>query len=103
MRAFKGGQNAFGARERDDGIESCRVILRNVLGATRVVKGCMLGADGGVIEPGGDGVCERDLAVLILQHVGEGSLQYARCAALETGCVFAERRSTASCFHADQA
>ena len=62
----------------------------------------MLGPDGSVIEPGGDGVRERDLAVLVLQNVGEGSLQDARDAALEARGVLAKGRSAASGFDADQ-
>ena len=50
----------------------------------------MFRADGSVVEPSGDGVGQRDLAVGILQHVGESSLKYTRYAALEARCVLAE-------------
>ena len=53
----------------------------------------MLGADGGVVESGGDGVGARDLAGVVLEDVGVGSLEDAGEAAsglLEAGGVLAE-------------
>ena len=90
MGALKSRKNAFGAGETDDRIESGCVGMGKVLGPAGVVKGCMLGSDGGVIEAGRDGMRERDLAVFILQNVGEGSLQDSWSAALETRCVLTE-------------
>ena len=101
--AFERGKNAFSARERDDCVEGGGIVLRDVLGAAGVVKRGVLGADGGVVEARRDGMGERDLAVLILQDVGEGSLQDAGRAALEAGCVLAESGSAAAGFDADEA
>ena len=44
----------------------------------------------------------RDLAVLILQHVGIGALQNAGSAAAEAGRVLAQRGSAAAGFDADE-
>src|SRR5580693_5196552 len=45
---------------------------------------------------------ERNLAVLILQDVGECALQHARCAALKTGSMLAERSAATSGLNADK-
>ena len=63
VRAFKSGQDSFGARQLDHRIERGGIVLRNVLGAARVVERGVLGTDGGVVESRGDGMGERDLAV----------------------------------------
>src|SRR6266478_4853539 len=67
----------------------------------------VLGADGGIVEAGGDGVCGGDLAVAILQDVGVGALQHAGARAGitlrggETRGVFAEFTPAAAGFDAD--
>src|SRR5665213_4611451 len=63
----------------------------------------MLGTDGSIIEAGGDGMGKGDLAVRILQHVREGSLQHARKPALKAGRVLAKRSAATAGVHADKA
>src|ERR1019366_10504533 len=62
----------------------------------------MLGTNGGIIEARRDGVGEGDLAVRILQHVRECSLQHARRTALKAGRVLAQCSAATAGFHADK-
>src|ERR1700735_1584170 len=63
----------------------------------------MLGSDGSVIKSGRDGVGERDLPCLILQHVGVGALQNARGSTVEARCVAAQLGTPAARLDTDQA
>ena len=51
-----------------------------VLGAPGLGQAGMLGADAGVVEPGGNGVRLGDLAVLVLQEGRQGAVQHAETA-----------------------
>jgi hypothetical protein len=51
-----------------------RVVARDVLGAAGVVKHGVLGTNGGVVETGGDGMRQRDLAVVVLKNIRECAL-----------------------------
>ena len=53
----------------------------------------MLGADGGVVEPGADAVGELDLAVVVGKEPGLGPLENTEFAALETGGTNSLKRS----------
>ncbi len=75
----------------------------DVLGAAGIVQGGVLGSDGGVVKSGGNGVGEGDLAVVILQDIGIGSLEDARCSAAEACSVLSETRAAATGFDADEA
>ncbi len=102
---LEGGDDAFGAAEDADGFEGFGIGCRRIRRAASVVEHGVLGADGGVVEAGGDGVCLRDLAGVVLEDVGEGALEDAGQAAaglLEAGGVFAESVATASGFYSDQ-
>ena len=48
-----------------------------VFGAALVGEPGVLGTDGGIVEPGGDGVRRSDLAVGVLQDVGVRALKNA--------------------------
>ena len=78
VRAFERGDDAFGARETERGVEGFGIGGGGVLGAAGIVQRRVLRADGGVVEAGGDGVREGDLAVVVLQNVGVGALQIRR-------------------------
>ena len=99
---LKRGNDAFGSRQPVRRVERLAVAGRYVLGAARSCSAGMLGADGGVVESGGDGVRQRDLSVLVLQHVGVGSLQHPGAAAFEARRVLAERVAAAAGLDADQ-
>ena len=77
MRRLERGDNAFAAREGARGIERGGIGDGGVLGAALVGKPGVLGADGGIVEAGGNGMRGGDLAVAILQDVGVGALQHA--------------------------
>src|SRR5579885_1998365 len=68
-------------RARRLGCERGFVRDGGVFSATLVGEPGMLGADGGIVEAGGDGMGGGDLAVLGLQDVGVGALQNARARA----------------------
>src|SRR5262249_53165599 len=78
VRALKCGYDAFGAREHYGCIECLLVRGGGICGAPGIVHGCMLRADGGVVESRRDRVGKRNLAVIVLQNIGEGALQHAR-------------------------
>ena len=67
VRRFERRNDAFRAREQARRVQRLGIGSRHVLGAALIVQPGVLGTDHGVIEPGGDGVRERDLAVVILQ------------------------------------
>ncbi len=102
VRAFERRQNAFGPRQLHHRIERRRIVPRNVLRAAGVVQHGVLGADRSVIEARGNRMRERDLPVLILQHIRIRALQHARRAALEARRVFAQRRAAPAGLHADE-
>ena len=102
MGAFEGGQNAFDAREAAGGVESFGVAGGDVLGAVAVAQPGVLGTDHGVVEPGGDGMGQRDLPVLILQEVAVSALENAGGASAIARRVLAERIAAAAGFDADE-
>ena len=63
----------------------------------------MLRADRGVIESGGNGVRQLDVAVEILQHIGARALEHARRAAGKPRRVTSRRERFAAGFDANQA
>jgi len=65
---FERGNNAFGAREEARGVESGLIGDGGIFGAALIGKPGMLGADGGIVESGGDGMCGSDLAVFVLSR-----------------------------------
>ena len=102
VRRFERRNDAFRARKQARGIERFGVGYGGVLGAFLVVQPGVLGADHGVIQAGGNGVGERDLAVAVLQHVAVGALQDAGRSAAKTRRVFAHGVAAAAGFDADQ-
>ena len=87
VSSFERGDNAFGSRKFVEGGESLVVRGVDVVGATLVTQVAMLGANGGVIQTGGDGVGKLDLAVFVREEEGLGALQDTEASALETGRV----------------
>ncbi len=81
---FQRGDDAFGAREKTSGFEGGGIGNGSVSGATLIGKPGVFGADGGVIETGGNGMSGGDLAVLVLQHVGVSALEDAGARTGET-------------------
>src|ERR1019366_7044737 len=69
---FHGGNDAFGAAENLRGGERVVVAAGAVFGAPAVVQPGVFGADGSVVEAGGNGVGGRDLTVFVLQDVTAG-------------------------------
>ena len=99
---FERRDDALGARQAAGGGQRFGVAGGDVLGAVAIVQPGVLGADHGVIEAGGDGVRERDLAVVVLQQVAVGAVQDAGSAAAKARGVLAERVAAAAGFDADQ-
>ena len=99
---LQGGNDSFAAGEQIEGIERFRIGDGDVLGAAQLAQMGVLGADGGVVQSGGDRVGCGDLAIVILQHVAVGALQHAGDAAVEARGVIAERFAAAAGFDADE-
>ena len=71
------GDDTFHAGHADKGVESLLVRHGVVLGAAKVLEERVLGSDAGVVEARGDGVRLDDLALLVLDEVGEGAVEDA--------------------------
>src|ERR1051325_2337144 len=77
MGALEGRNDAFEAGELHERFESLVVGCVSVLDAVLVAEPGVLGADGGIVEAGGDAVGKLDLAELILQQERAGALEDA--------------------------
>jgi len=73
--SFEGGDDAFDFGETAEGGEGFVVGGVVVVDAAGVAVVAVLGSDGGVVEAGGDGVGELDLAVGIGEEPGFGALE----------------------------
>lgn len=101
--AFEGGDDALGVGEFAEGGEGFVVSGEGVFGAANVLKIGMLGADGGVVEAGADRMGKFDLAVVVGEEPGFGTLEDAEFSALEAGGVAFGDDSVASGFDTDEA
>src|SRR5260370_29428424 len=70
VRRFERGNNAFGESEQTRGVERSGVGDGGVFGAALVGEPGVLGANGRIIEPRGNGMRRGNLAVFILKDVG---------------------------------
>src|SRR5579863_301298 len=89
VRGFKRRDDAFGARQLLGRRQRLGIGGRSVFGAMAVVQPGVLGADGGVIQTGRNGVRQGNLAIGILKHVAVGAVQHAGRAAGEPSGVVA--------------
>src|SRR5258708_3336466 len=69
------GNDAFCAREEARGVESGLIGDGGVFGAALIGEPGVLGADGGIVEAGGNGMRRGDLAVFVLQNVSVSALE----------------------------
>ena len=98
VSGFERGDNSFGAREQSRGFQRGFIGHSGVFGAMLVGEPGVLGADGRIIEPRGNGMRRGNLPVVVLQNVGVRALQNAGARAGESLAsgqprgVFAERR-----------
>src|SRR2546423_13152233 len=103
VRRFECGNDPLSLRQRLECAE-CFVVGRvNVFDALLVAQITVLGPDRGVIEPGGNGMRQLDLAVFIREHKSFCSLKNAETAALKAGRVFSGPDSFAAGFDAGHA
>ena len=105
MGALQRRNDAFQAAEQLDAFQRLVVGGIGVLGAAQVAQPGVLRPDAGVVQPGADAVGERDLAVVILQHIALGALEHAETAQLrigETRGVLAAGDAAAAGLDADQ-
>ena len=102
MRRFERRNDAFGARKQARRGKRIGIGDGRVFGAALVVQPGVLGADHGVVQAGGNGMCERDLPVFVLQHEAVGALQHAGGAAAIARGMFADGVAASAGFHAHQ-
>lgn len=62
----------------------------------------MLRSDAGIIQSGGNGVCQLNVSVVILQQVGTHAMQYARLSFRHGAGVLTGLDTKSGCLHADQ-
>ena len=103
MGAFQGRDDAFDVGEFLESSERFIVGGVGVFHATGLLKKGVLGSDGGVVESGGDGMGEFDLAVRVGEQPGLRPLQDAEFSALESRRVALGDDPVAACFNADHA
>ena len=94
--------DALGACEQSCRFERFCIRGGQVLGATRVVKRGVLGADRRIVQTGGDRVRGRDLPGRILKHIHQVPCRTPGEPAAKTGCVLAQRLAAASGFDPDE-
>src|SRR5690349_5227653 len=102
MCRLQRGDDAFGPRQMGASLQRFLVRSSEVLGSSRVGEGSVLRADGGIIQPSRNRMCQRNLAVSVLQDVRERALQHAGKAAAEAGGVLAQFRPASAGFNANQ-
>ena len=102
MRGFERRNDAFRAAQRDGGIDGSLSQQAQYSARAAIVQPGVLGTDGGVIEPGRNGMGERDLAVVVLQQIAARAVQHAGRAAGEARGMFAQFVAAAAGFDADQ-
>src|SRR5271156_319195 len=84
MRGFERRNNTFYARQDFCRGDRFAVPDRRIFGAALLRRPGMFWAHAGVVEPGGNRMGRRDLAVETLQNVSVSALQYAGARATET-------------------
>src|SRR2546429_6869711 len=72
---FERGDDAFGAGKGACGVECGGVGDGEIFGAALIGEPGVLGADGGIVEAGGNGMRRGDLDVFILQNVSVSALE----------------------------
>src|SRR5690606_15371098 len=90
VRGFKRRNDSFCPCEEFGGVESLRIGAWHILGAAVVVQPGVLGSNRGVVEAGRDGMCQRDLSVLILKQIAVAAVQNTRSRTGEAGSVFTQ-------------
>src|SRR5216683_4542605 len=104
---FERGDDAFGARKKARGFESRLIGDGGIFGTPLIGQPGVFGADGGIVEAGGNGMSRGDLAVFVLQNVGVSALENAGARSRKTlmggeaSGVFAEFSAAAARFDAD--
>ena len=104
---FERGDDSLGASEKARGFERGNVGDGSIFGAALVGEPGVFGADGWIVEAGGDGVRGGDLAVFGLQDVGVGALENAGARSSkalvggQAGSVFAQFVAAAAGFDAN--
>src|SRR5258708_2455074 len=74
---FERGNDPFNARDQARGIQGSLVGNGGIFSAALIGEPGVFGADSGIVETCGNGMCCCDLAVLVLQNVSVSSLKYA--------------------------
>jgi hypothetical protein len=75
---FEGAEDAFAASEELEGAQRIPVAAADIFGAAAVLEVGVLGADGRIVEAGGDGPGVVDLPVRVLEDVGLSSTNSAK-------------------------
>ena len=78
MRALERRHDAFFPREKIKCRQRLFIGCRRVGGPPDLAEIAVFGTDGGLVQTGGYRVRQVDLAVLVLQQIRHGPLQYAR-------------------------
>src|SRR5918993_2247492 len=102
MRRLEGRENAFFPAEALKCGQRRSVIHPGVLGASAFAQPRMLGSDGRIVESGGNGMRQLDVAVRVLEHETPRALEHSGASAREPCRVLSRRDTAPARFDADQ-
>ena len=101
VRTFEGGDDALPTRKFGESVERFVVGGVVVFHAAQLAQVSVLGAYGGVVQPGADAVGELDLPILIREQPRLGALSNAELSALKPRRVLAVDDAASACFDAE--
>ena len=85
MGGLDGRDDALGAGQIFKGVHSFIVGDGDIFRAADVMEPCVLRADAGIVQTGGNGVHRGDLAVFILAEIGLHAVENAQSARVDGG------------------
>src|SRR5262245_32644726 len=102
MRCLECGKNSLEAAAGAKHGQSVRIGDVDVAHSALIAPEAMFGTDTGIVQAGGNRVHGRRLAVVVLQHVTEASVQHARLAKAQGGSMIASVRAAPARLNANQ-
>ena len=102
MRRLERGHDALEPRAQLERGQRIVVAHRDIVHPLQVAQVRVLRADSGIVEPGGDRVCRKHLAVSVLKQIREGAVQHAWASAHERGRVLPTLDPGAGRLHTDK-
>ena len=93
VRRFQSRDDPFRFRQHGKGVKGGPIVDGDVFHPAGMFPIGVLGPDAGIVQPGGDGVDRHGLPVVVLENVRKHTVQDARSAAAQRGCVPADAQT----------